>query len=299
MNVIISLCRKILIDSAPTLIMAIFIYRNLFPKYSAKFGVLTPIVYAVCIILFRIILNEIGEPGTLLKEIIHIIGIELSFPILSVVLFGGNKKGIILKTIICGFSELVVEIIIGEFLRLFFYFDVHLQDGYALPEVYISKILFFPILYISFLVWEMQMNRERLTGYIVWINIIIALLQFFILFRIIQKNFPTFEENGYIMTIISNVFLLLGYFIVMEVFRELIRQQEKENEMEKMKSERRYQYNYYQLAQRQGEEIRDIRHDLRNQLQTIQYMLKSGDEQGAKAGKEMLEKLKKRVNHLE
>lgn len=69
--------------------------------------------------------------------------------------------------------------------------------------------------------------------------------------------------------------------------------------MEKLRVEKQYQYNYYQLAQKQGEEIRDIRHDLRNQIQTIQYLLESGDEKQNKIGREMLENLKHRMNCIE
>ncbi len=301
MNVIISLCQKILIDLAPVLLLAFFIYRVLNPKHRAKYGVWTPIIYAGCIVIIRIILNEIGEPGTLLKEIIHILGMEASYLILSFFLFCTDKKRIVIKTVICMLTELIFEIAFGEVVDLLLQVNFHLLDSYSSTGTYISKILFFPILYIIFLVWEIwqQKNKEKLTRYITGINIIIALIQLFMLLGMVQKSFSTFEQNRYSMTIISNLFLLLGYFIVTEVFGELIKQQEKESEMKKMKSERRYQYNYYRLAQKQGEEIRDIRHDLRNQLQTIQYMLKSRDEQGEKTGREMFEKLKERVDCLE
>ena len=52
----------------------------------------------------------------------------------------------------------------------------------------------------------------------------------------------------------------------MEMFYQLIRQQRKQNDLEQKMLEKEYQYNYYKLAYTQGEELRDIRHDMKNQL---------------------------------
>lgn len=50
------------------------------------------------------------------------------------------------------------------------------------------------------------------------------------------------------------------------------------------------------IAYKQAEKIRDIRHDFRNQIQTVQYLLRSGED---KVGREMFNSLKKRVSDLE
>lgn len=172
------------------------------------------------------------------------------------------------------------------------------KSKYGIIQTLILYAVGFGLMRIILDMWR-QKSEEKLIKRITLINFIIGFIQIFMLLGIIQRNRFIFENNAYMITIISNMVILLGYIVVTEVFGEISRQQRKESEMEKLRVEKQYPYNYYQLAQKQEEEIRDIRHDLRNQLQTIQYMLKFGNKQEEKTGREMLEKLKKRVNHLE
>lgn len=172
------------------------------------------------------------------------------------------------------------------------------KPKYGIIQTLVLYTVGFGLMRIILDMWR-QKSEEKLIKRITLINFIIGFIQIFMLLGLIQRNRFIFENNAYMITIISNMVILLGYIVVTEVFGEISRQQRKESEMEKLRVEKQYPYNYYQLAQKQGEEIRDIRHDLRNQLQTIQYMLKFGNKQEEKTGREMLEKLKKRVNHLE
>ena len=77
----------------------------------------------------------------------------------------------------------------------------------------------------------------------------------------------------------------------MEMFYQLIRQQRKQNDLEQKMLEKQYQYNYYKLAYTQGEELRDIRHDMKNQLQAMDYLLYSRSDEDRKTAEKMLENL--------
>lgn len=124
------------------------------------------------------------------------------------------------------------------------------------------------------------------------------IINHFLLKLCLNKNLIVGKTQISSITFIFSFVLVMEYFLTMEIFRESLEQKEKESELEQMRLKQKYEYDYYQFAQKQGEEIRDIRHDLRNQLQTIQYMLKYGNKKEEKIGKEMLEQLKIKLNYL-
>lgn len=79
---------------------------------------------------------------------------------------------------------------------------------------------------------------------------------------------------------------------------EMVRQQKKKNEMEQSLLEKQYQYDYYILAKEKAEQVRDLRHDMRNQLQTVQYLMCSEMEDEKKHAREMFENLEEKVKGL-
>lgn len=302
MDVIDILIKNIPLECPTNLLFSVFVYKMLTPKYNAKYGVVwTPILYAVGSIFVRTILAllRVGNENILGFE--HSLMMWCFICIWTMVWFEGKKRDIFISIIIILIVQTVMEYIVGGGTYLWLKINVlSIRSIYTNITVYIAKITFLPVMYILIIIWDMwrQKNKEKLIRYVMIINFVIGLIQLSMLFGLIQTNRSIFEDNAYMMTVISNMFLLIGYFIVTEVFEEISKQQQREKEMEKIKAERQYQYNYYQLAQRQGEEIRDIRHDLRNQLQTIQYLLESEDEKETEIGKEVFENLKKRVNSI-
>ena len=60
--------------------------------------------------------------------------------------------------------------------------------------------------------------------------------------------------------------------------------------------EKRYQFDYYKLAYAKGEELRDIRHDIRNQLQAMEHLLHSEKREDKKRVEQMFVKLSDRVS---
>lgn len=110
------------------------------------------------------------------------------------------------------------------------------------------------------------------------------------------------SENGtrYIImvTAFSCILVLLGYYLTTEMFYEIIRQEKKKIELEREKLEQKYQYDYYILARNHGEKSRDLRHDMRNQLQTVQYLLQAKEEEEKERAEEMLEKLRRKIESV-
>lgn len=297
--------KKVILDLPAYLLYGMFVYSILIPKHKAKYGVVcTPILYAVCSSFVKVIMDTLwrnlvtdtlGTYNVYLK--IHMVIMGLNFIVSAIWLFDGEKKDIIIKMevvyIIEALEEFVFSRIIYALVRVQAYTDI----DYNSIQLYIGKILFLPNMYLCIIMFDIwrRRNEDKLTKQIIMLNFIIGWIQFFMLYRMVQRQSIAFLDYAYVATVISNMALFIGYFMATEVFMEMSRQQQRKSEMEKLRAEKQYQYNYYQLAQRQGEEIRDIRHDLRNQLQAIQYLLKTGDEKGEQIGKEMLENLKQRV----
>lgn len=85
---------------------------------------------------------------------------------------------------------------------------------------------------------------------------------------------------------------------MINVGEEIIRQEKKKNEIERSRLEKQYQYDYYILAKEKAEQVRDLRHDMRNQLQTVQYLISSETEDEKNHAREMLKNLEEKVEKL-
>lgn len=80
-------------------------------------------------------------------------------------------------------------------------------------------------------------------------------------------------ENGIMITAVGSLLLIGGFLVVNELFQQMLVQQKKQAELEQMVLEQEYQYDYYKKAHKQSEYMRDMRHDMRNQLQTVGALL--------------------------
>lgn len=147
--------------------------------------------------------------------------------------------------------------------------------------------------FIVYIVFELYINRkkERRLKHIIMLALSLGVVQMFILDILSKSNPAGMIENRISITIFFSIIMIGGYLVVMELFQSIQRQQQKQAELEKMALERQYQYDYYQQAYIRSEEIRDMRHDMRNQLQTIQYLFHSEEEDSRMRAEEMVNQL--------
>lgn len=150
--------------------------------------------------------------------------------ILVLSLFKGKLKNILIRAIITLIIELIIELTLSGVLYLLVQVNIFSnRSDYTYIEAYIGKIIEIPVMYICFIVLDMwkQKSEEKLIKRITAINLVIGLIQIFMLFDLIQQNRFIFEENAFMITIISNMVILVGYIIITEVFGEISRQQKK------------------------------------------------------------------------
>lgn len=261
-------------------------------KYSAT---KTVVLLAMTFCIMRVIGSVFNLDGV--KYIIMSTSIFL--PVITFLYSAKRKRLQLGKGIFFWIIEYVYEWIVAKIISPWIWVEANM--GVNVPEVDFIKLEYVAILFIGFTIYDIlyQKRKEKVIRYIAVLNFTTGIVQIFLLKLCLEKNLLAEQNRISIVSFIFSLVLVMEYFLTIEVFRESLEQREKENELAQMKLKQKYEYDYYQFAQKQGEEIRDIRHDLRNQLQTIQYMLKFGEEQGEKIGKEMLESLKKRVNYLE
>ncbi len=285
----------VLIRQMPVYIMAAMFFYKIFshrekPKYSA-----TKMVILMAIIFFatRIVNNIFNMYG--IGYMIVAGGIVVVF---NSFLYETKRKGLLLvKGVFLWIMEYGYEWMLAMVIAPWLWKEVDMNKN--LPENDFLKLMYVAISFIGFTIYDVlsQKRKETVIKYIAILNFITGSTQIFLLKLCMEKNIIIGKEQISFATFIFSFVLVMEYFLTIEVFRESLEQREKENELAQMKLQQKYEYDYYQFAQKQGEEIRDIRHDLRNQLQTIQYMLKYGNKKEERIGIEMLEQLKSRLNY--
>ena len=121
-----------------------------------------------------------------------------------------------------------------------------------------------------------------------------AIVQWIILGAMFQTNAGGIIINAVSISFIFSTVLMVGYIVVMELYRAMIKRQEKKNELEQMRLETQQLYELYQQVLGQEEDLRNLRHDLKNQLQAIQYLITTENER--ERALQMLNELRNKIN---
>ena len=164
----------------------------------------------------------------------------------------------------------------------------------------IGRVIYTFVAYFFIMVIQLVINwkKSRELKLLVGISAILVVCELIFLVML----FYSVSENGtkYIVMIsaFASALVMLGYYLMTEMFYLIIRQQEKKSELEQERLEQKYQYDYYMLAREQGESARDLRHDMRNQLQTVQYLMQAENEEDRRRAEEMLEKLRRKIEQI-
>ena len=150
------------------------------------------------------------------------------------------------------------------------------------------------IMFVAFELFLCRKDGKQLKGIMV-LGIGLGMIQIITLNLLSNSNLEGMIEEKILITLIFSIIMIGGYLVVMEMFRAIQRQQKKQSELEQISLERRYQYDYYQKAYTRSEAIRDMRHDMRNQLQAIQYRFHSEEEESRMRAEEMVNQLCEKI----
>lgn len=182
----------------------------------------------------------------------------------------------------------------------FIYLPVDMIHVEITEGIIIARNFYNVIAYVVIIILELFMRRKesRYLKYITLLAVVLAGCQTVIMSELFQFNMDSMLGHTLILTFLVSGIIILGYFITMELFYQFIYQKKRQYELEQKQLEKKYQYNYYLLAYEQGEQIRDLRHDIRNQLQTIQYLLSSEIENEQDQAENMIIKIRDRLQNI-
>lgn len=155
-----------------------------------------------------------------------------------------------------------------------------------------TSILFLVCVILEFIRTRHKSERMKI---ITGLGVAMAFIQLEILDTLSKANGEGMIRSRVGMSILFSFVLMGGYIVVMELFRAKIQQQEKENLLEQIQLETTYQYEYYCNALKQGEEFRNMRHDMRNQIQTAQFLLNSKKKEEKQRVELILSEMKQRI----
>lgn len=225
---------------------------------------------------------------------------KISSGVLTYVIFGlfVYKGRIILKLSLS--ILLYSTLLMLDFLLQFLMFGEFIEVVKTMPPFemnMLARLLGTPMVFLICLFVEFVMSRHKgaMITAITGLGVAMAVIQWIILDTLFAANAGGIFKDCVGISFIFSTVLMGGYIIVTELFRGKMLQQEKESELEQIRLETQYQYDLYRQALEQGEVLRDLRHDMRNQLQTMQYLVSTKEKQDREDAVKMLREMKKRM----
>lgn len=202
------------------------------------------------------------------------------------------------RTIVYYISLALLELVTIRWFSFPFSLDYH--NVAITAELVLARVIYTFLAYFFIMIMQLVINwkKSRDLKLLVIISAILVGFELVILFVLIYAMAGNETRYIVIITAFSCVLVIFGYYLMTEMLYEMIRQQEKKSELEREKLEQKYQYDYYILAREQGEKARDLRHDMRNQLQTVQYLMQAEDEEDKERAEIMLENLRKKIGEI-
>lgn len=285
----------VVIDVVQTYIILNFICRLWKPRYGVVLTNSLIIGISIFVWLKQAYRIEsiLGDSPIILISINIISLVAYIYLLIESSLWKSIKRGILVS-----FFLLLSEICMVFLIRPLFSYDLFVlqyREGTVLIKIIYTLIVYFEMLTLeSIIYWK----RNKKLNSILISYIIFVVCEFAILMTLV--NSMGREKIKYLVVISSmySFAIILSYFIMINVGEEIIRQEKKKNEIERSRLEKQYQYDYYILAKEKAEQVRDLRHDMRNQLQTVQYLISSETEDEKNHAREMLKNLEEKVEKL-
>lgn len=157
--------------------------------------------------------------------------------------------------------------------------------------------IFIYIMYIGYKLYSERKDRKRFAfvSLITCISVVVQVSFYYYLFLLDPADFTELLLG---VTNISIFFILFVHSTILELMDKIMTRQEKQNETEKKMLEKKYEYDYYLLAQEQSEAIQEIRSEMWEQLETVQKYIQTKEEDAREEAQNMLGQLEQKVNKL-
>lgn len=204
-----------------------------------------------------------------------------------------SEEKIIVKIVkgILGYFFFTALDIFCAFIIIPWYFPDGVLSLEITPNLVLSRMIYGMIVYLILIIVEMVANWRKsfLFFLISCLFITLGMAEMLILYNVCLGNQAGLKENFIILAVVCSASIMLQYFVSIDIFHHVILQNQRDAELEQIKQERNYQYEYYLSAYQQNEQLRDMRHDMRNYLQTIQFLME--DDMDQKKAEQMIQEL--------
>jgi len=241
--------------------------------------------------------------------IIHIIGyvFELSQPpqsfmriILGLTIIAAFSYGKILKRItifllilVCGqLSEFICIPVCSQFYNIAIE-NVSVNKSHMMFVMLLTSDMLFIFLLVTAIIWKRkellsQKNFSKLGIMILFVAIHIVITMFYYMDTSVLDN----VRHQIVQTILQ---ALLYIALVFNYFNSLhtVKLMKSEENLRQLETEMEHNYMYYTLADEKFTEISQLRHDILNQIQTVQHMLSVGE--GEQAAKEIMDNIEEQL----
>ncbi|MCQ2492039.1 MAG: hypothetical protein MJ087_03250 [Lachnospiraceae bacterium] len=229
----------------------------------------------------------------------QVASVKIIFGILSmaIVMFFVSEESFCVrmgKALACYFAIIILDpftmIVVFPFYfeKISFFLTVN-------PTLIMTRILYAMVLYLAVVLAEMICYRKKTPEYMPVFLVFFALgiVEMGILKCVVLLDPLGIRSHFATLSGVSGISIILQYYLGLEILRSHIAKKEQEALMEEMQKEQDYHYESYQLANKQNEKLRDIRHDMNNYLQTI--LVLGEDEMTKEQANTMLTDLKGKV----
>lgn len=267
-----------------------FFYHVLTPKYSFKKSFSISCLAASTAVLIA----YIDYPNILFRQII----IFLTFLILCKNLYR-DSLGCILFFICISYTLMTVCDLIITFSLYSMFPDVegYPQGRFLLFGNMLWIALYTFVIYVFLIIWKRE--KKAFLPQKIYITVLFPLGQFFIMHAILYYSILQFLSGAYqigvIFCILGSVICLYADIILFQVILDNSKKERLAAQLEIMNNEAHWELEYYNSINEKMQEIRKIRHDFNNQLQTVYNMIMNEKEKGQQVALQLLEQLRQQI----
>lgn len=156
------------------------------------------------------------------------------------------------------------------------------------------------LIYIIFI--GMKLYAERKTKqkfiFISLISCMFAVGQIIFYYYLFLSNPNGLTEKIIGIATICSLVVLFVHGAMLELMERIVENQKKQNLEEKKLLEKKYEYDYYLLAEEQTAAVKKIHEDMKKQLQAVQTLMESKDEEKKREAEKILGELEDEINHF-
>ena len=203
------------------------------------------------------------------------------------------------KAALSGFATVILLQAAGTGILVFITGMVSSETG-TFVEAMLGENIYNILIYLVFIGWKLyagRKTRQRFV-YISLISCLFAVGQIIFYYYLFLSNPTGLNDKVIGIATICSLVVLFVHGAMLELMERIVENQKRQNVEEKKLLEKKYQYDYYLLAEEQKLAVEKINEDMKKQLQAVQSLMESEEEEKKREAEKILGELENEINHL-